>query len=378
MGSADSVEQQKGNDTLRKLTEARDSYRRCLAEIADRAKDGAVQMSDVVRFFTQKVNHAKAVSEYFAKSDFPGGDSTKKAADTLDGDQRWEEALSGINSGKMQTAKEILNEQIGNLRTVVKEDLRAALEEGQTPETVILDRRELAACQAVLKVINDAFDLGDVKGSVQEIVTKAGLPGRAMGLGEALSSWKQQEQNLMNLISAELGNDTVVMIRGSRHTQPVDVAENPESWKVFKNIAIAYKRKGDEKSVRKLLAIFPEHSQLQTQLIEELGKTEVNRDYKGHDPTVTIGEVIEVECGNQYDLLPGAVDFRKYVSARGLDAEALEASLFDWLTSKEIVYAEDSMKVDRTIKNVKRQFGENVGNQVWDTVSKQYLDYQKK
>ena len=214
-----------------------------------------------------------------------------------------------------------------------------------------------------------------VKDFLQGVVDKSGAKVQVMSGKEAGAYWKQQEINLQNLILAELGDDTVVRIANDKGKVIYEnIGKNKASWPGYMTLVTAYKRKGDLASVAKLMEIFPEHSQLQAELKEKLNDQEVERGYKGFDPT--IGKVVEVTRGNQYDLLPGTVDFRRYVEAGRLGVDRVADALFQSMKAKgETVYAEDWDEPNHTLDNIRKEFGDDVFEEVWRKFSTKYRDH---
>ncbi len=221
----------------------------------------------------------------------------------------------------------------------------------------------------------DFNDPNQTRDFLQKLVNEAGLKGQLMNGKEAMNFWKQQELNLENLILAELGDETVVRISDDKgRVVYEDIGANKYSWTGYMNLVIAYKRKGDLESVDKLMQIFPAHSQLEEELQEKLKEQPINRAFKGFDVVADkkLGRVSKVTRGHQYNLLPGSVDFRKFVANGSLDIDQMSDALFQAAASKEMTYSDDWDETDRTMQNVRKEFGDEIADKVWDKFVRKY------
>ena len=187
----------------------------------------------------------------------------------------------------------------------------------------------------------DFTDSEQTRDFLQGVMDEAGVQGTLMNAREAQDFWKQKERNLENLIAAEMGEDTVVkMVSEDGKEHFVDIGKNKHSWEVYKNIVKGYKIKGDEASIYMLMEVFPDmQSQLRAELEEELEEVKANPRYEGYD--TTFGRLKDVVRGHQFDLLPGAVDFRDYEKDGGIDQEGVANALFEKLGSRAEIYTDD-------------------------------------
>lgn len=221
-------------------------------------------------------------------------------------------------------------------------------------------------------------DTKRLKAAVEDSMAQAGIPGQVTGIEGALNMWAQQERDQMNLIHAELGDDTFVSLTGTTGKDVWDLAGNKHSWPVYTAMAEAYRRKGDEESVDKMLSIFPEHSQLKEQVIEQIKNVRTDTEYQGYDSTQNIGKISEIKIGHQYDIRPGRIDFRDYIKDGNFDEEAAALAMLDTLKGLDPIYAEDWEEVNHTLENIRKEYGDEGREKFWVTFEKKFREDEAK
>lgn len=211
-----------------------------------------------------------------------------------------------------------------------------------------------------------------IKGITEDLLKKSGIPGQAMGLSQAVDFWDQQEKNELDLIRAELGDETFIMLKGGNYSHGWDLAGNRHSFPVYLNTLAAYKRKGDEESVHKLLNVLPEGSVLWKKADRQVTNTQIDLNYDGYDATDNMGKLIDVKIGNRYDLQPGIVDFREYVNDGKLDIGMASTSMLLKLDWSMRGYSEFWDELNYTLNNIRQEFGDEVREQLWEDFEKKY------
>jgi hypothetical protein len=123
-----------------------------------------------------------------------------------------------------------------------------------------------------------------------------------------------------------------------------------------------------------MLQIFPEHSQLLMQVQERLAVTPEQKEYEGYDPTV--GPLIEVIHGTQYDLLPGIVDFRDFLSEKGdaLKVGDMVTSMIEKMKATGTRFSDDWEAVTYTMANIEKKFGRETRQLAWSAFEAKYTD----
>lgn len=221
-----------------------------------------------------------------------------------------------------------------------------------------------------------APELKEVKAVVEDIAQKSGLDIKPMSIDQAVNYWKIMEEQELDLVHAELGDETFVYMKGDRQEDVSDITGNIHSWNVFNAQAEAYKQKGDYDSLNKLLSIFGEGSYLKKEIERKLeGVKDDGGEYfksGGFDPTP--GKLLEVKRGTQYDIRPGMVDFRNYVEEGKLNTDRITKDVISKLAGMEIVYAEDWMEFDYTLKNIRKEYGEETADTLFKQLEKKYFE----
>lgn len=221
-----------------------------------------------------------------------------------------------------------------------------------------------------------APELKVIKAEVEEIAQKSGLDLRPMSIDQAVNYWAEMERQELDLVHAELGDETFVHMKGDRQEDVSDITGNIHAWRVFQSQADAYKQKGDYESLDKLLSIFDEGSYLKKEIQNRLaGIPDDGGAYfksGGYDPTP--GKLLDIKRGHQYDIRPGMVDFRIYVEDNKLNADRITVDIISKLAGMEIVYAEDWLEFGYTIDNIKKEFGDEVGDSLFKQLEKKYFE----
>lgn len=234
-----------------------------------------------------------------------------------------------------------------------------------------------------------------VKGEVEKVAEESGIGGHIMSVDQALEHWKARDENRTNLVHAELGDDTWIELvgeggrEGKRRVDDVAVG-GERSFDLIKGVLRAYKAKGDTSSAEMVLSVFPEGSQLKKELEDYIAGITENKTYYengGFDPTV--GKLLHVRRGDQYEIQPGIVDVRKYVRDNKIDYDALSDAMFNEIKGRErapnnTVYVEDMEEVNYTLNNVKKMIGDQSGEdagfeareKLWELFEKEYRKFE--
>lgn len=215
-----------------------------------------------------------------------------------------------------------------------------------------------------------------IQGAMEKTIGQSGQDVKTGGMEQMAEYWEMQEQQELDLIRAEMGDETFVYMRGENSEIRKDIAEGIDSWIVFQNQLRAYKEKGDYKSLNMLLSIFGDESFLKKREEKRLEKVEDNggkhyTEDHWYDPTP--GKLLEVKRGHQFDLQPGIIDFRIYVENGSLDIESAINKVLSLLPPVDDISFDQNQSIGHTFQNIRRKFGDDVALDFHQKLQERYF-----
>ena len=111
-------------------------------------------------------------------------------------------------------------------------------------------------------------------------------PLKVSGLSEMVAENQRRKDNLMNLIAAEMGDESGIRLVGDRGEEFFDLSKQPETWDLYLTYASSYKKKGDARAVSMMSSseIFSDgnNSQLREMFDERVSRTQIDPEYHKH------------------------------------------------------------------------------------------------